>query len=61
MIMPDVNVLLAAHRADHPDHVPLRDWLEAQLNGPSAFGVPELVLSSFLRLATNSRVFREPT
>lgn len=61
MILPDVNVVLAAHRRDHPDHDQLRPWLEAQLNGPAAFGMPELVLSSFLRLATNPRIFREPT
>jgi toxin-antitoxin system PIN domain toxin len=61
VILPDVNVVLAAHRADHPDHAALRPWLEAQLNGPAAFGMSELVLSSFLRITTNHRVFREPT
>ena len=33
---PDVNVLVAASRADHPHHEPARAWLEAALDAASA-------------------------
>ena len=36
-------------------------WLERRLAGPEAFGVSELVLSAFLRLVTNHRIFADPT
>lgn len=61
MDLPDVNVLVAAHREDHPDHPALRPWLEGRLAGRGAFGVSELSLSSFLRIVTNTRIFPDPT
>lgn len=61
MILPDVNVLVYAHRQDTPDHDRYRDWLESILNGDQAFGIAELVLSGFLRIATHPRIFRVPT
>lgn len=36
-------------------------WWEAQINLPEPFGMSELVLSSFLRIVTNRRVFKIPT
>lgn len=60
MILPDVNVLVYAHRQDTPDHDRYRDWLEGVLNGDQAFGVAELVLSGFLRIVTHPRIFRAP-
>lgn len=61
MILPDVNVLVYAHRQDTPDHDRYRDWLESILNGDQAFGIAELVLSGFPRIATHPRIFRVPT
>jgi uncharacterized protein len=61
MILADVNVLVYAHRADLPDHQRYRAWLEEVLAGQAAYGLSELVLSGFLRLVTNPRVFKEPT
>lgn len=57
----DVNVFVYAHRADAPDHVRYRRWLETNLNSASAFGVSELVLSGFLRIVTSSRIFLRPS
>jgi toxin-antitoxin system PIN domain toxin len=57
----DVNVVLAAHRADHPQHRPIRAWFDETLAGDEPFGVPMLVWASFLRLATNRRIFEVPT
>jgi toxin-antitoxin system PIN domain toxin len=57
----DVSVVLAAHREDHPQHAPVRGWFDQMLAGDERFAVPMLVWASFLRLATNRRVFEVPT
>ena len=57
---PDVNVLLAASRSDHPHHRVALDWLSAASAGASlgaGLRLIPLVVASFLRLATNPRVF----
>lgn len=61
MILPDVNVLIYAHRRDAPNHARYRDWLDALLQGSQAYGYSELVLSAFIRIVTNPRVFNKPT
>ena len=61
MVLPDVNVLVYAHREDAPDHDDYRDWLEGVVEGPNAYGVADLVLAGFLRVVTSARVFRDPT
>lgn len=57
----DVNVLVYAHRADSPHHDACREYLEAEATSPSMFGIPELALSGFLRIATHPRIFETPT
>jgi uncharacterized protein len=61
---PDINVLLAAFRADHPHHGPARTWLESACAscaaGHTSLVVLPMVAAGFLRLATNPRVFRQP-
>jgi len=61
MILFDVNVLVYAHREDAKNHAAYRNWLEDQVNGDGAFALSQLVLSGFLRIVTNPRVFRIPT
>jgi toxin-antitoxin system PIN domain toxin len=61
MLLPDVNILVYAHRPESPDHARYRAWLTELVNGPSAFAVSELVLSGFVRVVTNPRIFRTPT
>ncbi len=61
MNCPDVNVLVYAHREDFPDQAVYAAWLTRLADGPSPFAVSELVLSGFLRIVTNRRVFRDPT
>lgn len=60
MILPDVNVLVAAYRDDAPEHISCRSWLEAVLNGDEAFGMSDLALSGFLRVVTHPRIFTLP-
>jgi hypothetical protein len=63
-VTPDVNVLVAASRSDHPHHAVARAWLE-QAVASAAQGVSlrlqPMVISSFLRLVTHPRIFVHPT
>lgn len=57
MILPDVNVLVYAHREDAPDHQAYYKWLESVINDDQAYGISEIVLSGFLRVVTHPRIF----
>ena len=61
MILPDVNVLLYAHREEFPRHTAYRSWLEDAIGGVEPFGLASVVLSGFVRLVTNPRVFTPPS
>lgn len=61
MILPDVNVLVYAHREDTDDHPRYRAWLTELVDSPRAYGLCDHVLSGFLRVVTHPRVFREPS
>lgn len=61
MILPDVNVLVYAFRKDAERHAAYRNWLERVVNGDSAFGVSEQVLSSVVRVTTHPKIFRRPS
>ena len=60
MILPDVNVLVYAHREDSDRHAEYRAWLEGVFEDPSPFGICDLVLSECLRVLTHPRVFDPP-
>jgi toxin-antitoxin system PIN domain toxin len=61
VLLPDVNVLVYAFRSDLEQHAAHRDWLAVALDGDEVVGVSELVMSSFLRLVTNHRIFTIPS
>jgi hypothetical protein len=61
VLVADVNIYLYARRRESDRHDEYRTWLEDRLCGPEPFGVSELVLSSFLRIVTNHRIYLEPT
>lgn len=61
MVLPDVNVLIYAHREDLPQHAATRAWLDRVVSGDAPYGLSELVLSRFLRIVTNPRAFVAPT
>ena len=61
MILPDVNVLVYAHRGDAPGHERYAAWLEQTVLGDPSFGLSDLVLSGFLRVVTHPRVFAPPS
>lgn len=60
MLLPDVNVVLAAFRPDHVHNVPARAFLDAARAGDEPIGVSVSVLTAVVRLATNPRVFARP-
>ncbi|MGJ3242924.1 MAG: type II toxin-antitoxin system VapC family toxin [Opitutales bacterium] len=61
MKLCDVNILVYAHREDSDDHPAYAEWVRTMAEGPSTFGLSEAVLSGFVRVVTNPRVFPEPT
>ena len=61
-MLPDVNVLVAAHHASHPHHVVAANWLQSTLqSGRDSLLLPMPVVSGFLRLVTHPKVFSEPS
>ena len=61
---PDLNVLLAASRTDHPQHGPAIAWLKHAIAGCAmgeSIEVLPMVASGLVRLATNPKVFVVPT
>lgn len=61
MILPDVNVLVYAYRADLDQHETYRPWLSETLDGPEPLGLPDVVLTGFMRVVTNRRIFANPS
>jgi uncharacterized protein len=61
VILPDVNVLIYAHREDATEHEPYRRWLERALAGDEPIGLAESVLNSVVRIVTHPKIFRPPS
>ena len=52
----DVNILVYAHRAEGPEHPAIAAYLDELVNGDQRFGVPEIVFSSLVRIATQPKL-----
>ncbi len=62
MLLPDVNVLIYAHFVDStPEHPEYAAWLTRLATGPEPFALSVLVLAGFVRIATNPRIFDQPS
>ena len=61
MIVPDVNVLIYAFREEQPDHGRYREWLTGAFAADEPVALPGHVLSGFMRVVTNPRVFAPVT
>lgn len=61
MQMPDVNILVYAHRQDSPKHARYAQWLTALATGPAPFGLSEPVMQGFIRIVTYPKVFQSPS
>ena len=62
MLLPDVSVLVYAHRRDAIDEHPgYAQWLTNLATGPEPFALSPLALGGLVRISTNPRVFRRPS
>ena len=60
MKIVDVNVLLYAVNPDSDPSGTVRRWWEKALTGDESIGLPWIVLSGFLRISTNPRIYPRP-
>lgn len=60
MIVPDINLLLYAYDSDSPFHAKAAAWWQECLSGSEPVGLPPVVVFGFMRIATNTRVFKNP-
>jgi toxin-antitoxin system PIN domain toxin len=60
MVIPDVNVLVGAFAPAHPDHAEYAQVVTRLAEGPEPYGLSELALSGFLRVATAPGVLDPP-
>jgi toxin-antitoxin system PIN domain toxin len=61
VLLPDVNVLVYAHRAESPDHARYAEWLCALAEGDEPYAVSDLGCASFVRIVTNPKIWEDPT
>ncbi len=62
MLLPDVNVLVYAHREDSsPEHRAYASWLVDLATGFEPFALSVLALAGVVRIVTNPRIFRRPS
>jgi len=61
MQLPDVNVLYAHRREDAPEHERYAAWLRALTASDAPFALSDVVLSGFLCIVTNPRIFDPAT
>lgn len=61
IVLPDVNVLVYAHRREAPDHARYSAWLKEALGSDRAYGMYDLVLSGFVRVVTHPGIFAVPS
>ena len=60
MILPDVNTLVYAFRRDTGHFEDYAGWLNATMAGAEPVLLPDVVLTGFLRVVTNRRIFTDP-
>lgn len=61
MLLPDVNVLIYAHRAESSEHERYAQWVRELADGAEPFGLSELGASAFVRIVTSPKVWDQPT
>src|ERR1043166_8284382 len=61
MQMPDVNILVYAHREESHDHERYSAWLSRLAKSAEPFALSESVAHGFVRVVTNRRIFVPPS
>ncbi len=60
MILPDVNVVVYAYKREEQFHARYADWLNEAAAGAEAIALVDVVLTGFLRIVTNPRIYADP-
>ena len=60
MILVDANILLYAEDSINPHNQKARDWWDSKLSGTGTVCLCWTVMSAFIRIGTNPRVFEYP-
>jgi hypothetical protein len=60
LILVDANILLYAEDSLHPRNQQAREWWDGQLSQTGTVCLCWTVLSAFIRIGTNPRVFEHP-
>ncbi|MCY3849336.1 MAG: PIN domain-containing protein [Acidimicrobiaceae bacterium] len=60
MILPDVNILVYAYKREEADHLRCADWLNGVVAGSETLALVDVVLTGFLRVVTNRRIYADP-
>jgi hypothetical protein len=60
LILVDANILLYAEDSLSPLHPQARSWWDAQLSGSDPVCLSWVVVSAYIRIGTNPRVFQHP-
>jgi len=62
VLLPDVNVLIYAHREDSTaEHSAYASWLSDLATGVEPFALSVLTLAGLVRIVTNPRIFKRPS
>jgi toxin-antitoxin system PIN domain toxin len=61
LIAVDTNVIVYAHRAELPQHVPALAALRELAEGDQQWGIPVHVVGEFVRVVTHPRIFSPPS
>ena len=61
MQLPDVNVLIYAHREDAPEHEKYAEWLSSLAEGAAPFALSSVTLSDFYGSLPIPRIFQPAT
>ena len=60
MILVDANILLYAEDSLSPQNSRAREWWDARLSGTAQVCLCWTVISAFIRISTNRRIFKKP-
>lgn len=60
MIVPDANLLIYAYNTAAPEHRAAKQWLENAFSSPELIGLSWQVVTAFLHITTNLRIFAKP-
>jgi toxin-antitoxin system PIN domain toxin len=61
VILPDVNVLIGAFRADSVHHPICKPLIDRVVAGQAQFGISPLALSAVVRITTNAQSHKKPS